>query len=118
MICFFPSFLRFYQIGNIFTIKPHAWSGNGNPGILCMTFFVPVIFSTLFIHLANGKKQRGANNNKVSQDCVLNLSLLCCCSLFVPLLIVAGISSFTWKTARNSRFKIYHFGLLSSTRIA
>ena len=56
-----------------------------------MAFFVPVIFSTLFIHLANGKKQRGANNNKVSQDCVLNLSLLGCCSSLVPLLIVAGI---------------------------
>ncbi|URM31075.1 hypothetical protein LLY41_11540 [Cytobacillus firmus] len=109
ILCFLFSFLGFYLIEHVFTVKPHVVSGNGNLGILIIFLFTPVFISS-WVYTFKRAKATLLKNNKIA----IGLLLL---SLAVSALLMIGIYDYTSELIMalggkpdNPESRIYRFG--------
>ena len=105
------SFLGFYLIEHMFTIKPDVWSGNGNLGILIMMLFSPVFILSYFTTYKMTREISSSTMKMNLRVVILTLSLFCC--TFLIFLIINYTSELIIAlggTPSNPNSKIYRFG--------
>lgn len=109
ILCFLFSFLGFYLIEHIFSVKPHVVSGNGNLGILVILLFTPV-FICSWIYTFKLVKVKSVKNPKNSIGILLFAIAVC-------VLLVTGINDYKSElilalggTPGNPESRIYRFG--------
>jgi hypothetical protein len=111
LVSFILSFIGFYLIENIFTIKPNVISGNGNVGILIILLFTPIfIASYYFTFRMVGKKLITANKSNVRMVTMV-LLLSSCILLIFPIInyfneLVIALGG----NPNNPNSRIYRFG--------
>lgn len=103
------SFLGFFLIEHIFTIKPHVISGNGNLGILVILVFSPVFLAS-YILTFKRVREKTIHNRKINAGILLFSLLLCA-------ILIAAISNYTHDLIAalggdpgNRESRIYRFG--------
>lgn len=105
------SYLGFYLIENIFTIRPDVTSGNGNLGILVIIVFMPIFILSYFLTYKLSREVSFTYKNRKMKVVILSLLVLCCALLiflivnFTDELVIA-----LGGTPSNPDSRIYRFG--------
>ena len=107
---FVLSYIGFFLIENIFTIRPDVISGNGNLGILVIIGFLPIFLVSYFFTYKLTREISLNLENKV-KVVLLAISVICCAFLILQivnyideLIIALGGSP------ANPDSRIYRFG--------
>lgn len=111
MISFLFSFLGFFIIENIFTIKPDVISGNGNLGLLIIMLFSPVFITSYFLTFKLVKEISNHVKNRKINAWILLLSLIF--SVFLMAAIVNYANELVIAlggTPADPDSRIYRFG--------
>jgi ABC-type Fe3+ transport system permease subunit len=111
VVSFVLSYLGFYLIENMFTIKPDVTSGNGNLGILVIIVFMPIFILNYFLTYKLTREISSTFKNRKRKVLVLFLSVLCCALLIFPIVnyfeaLVIALGG----TPSNPDSRIYRFG--------
>lgn len=111
MISFLFSFLGFFIIENIFTIKPDVISGNGNLGLLIIMLFSPVFIASNFLTFKLVKEKTNHVKNRKINAWILLLSLLFCLFLMAAIVNYANeLVIALGGTPADPDSRIYRFG--------
>lgn len=111
MISFLFSFLGFFLIENIFTIKPDVTSGNGNLGFLIIMLFSPVFIASYFLTFKLVKEKSNHVNNRKINAWILMLSLIFCVFLITAIVNYANeLVIALGGSPANPDSRIYRFG--------
>lgn len=111
VVSFVLSYLGFYLIENIFTIRPDVTSGNGNLGILVIIVFMPIFILSYFLTYKLSREVSFTYKNRKMKVVILSLLVLCCALLiflivnFTDELVIA-----LGGTPSNPDSRIYRFG--------
>ncbi|RBP96614.1 hypothetical protein DFO70_101427 [Cytobacillus firmus] len=109
VLCFLFSFLGFYLIEHLFTVKPHVISGNGNLGILVILLFTPVFISS-WVYTFKLVNAKIVKDSKMTIG-ILVFSLACCVLLMIEMNDYTGeLITALGGTPDNPESRIYRFG--------
>lgn len=110
-IIFILSFIGFLIIENLFTIKPHVTSGNGNLGLLVIIIFSPIFIANYILVF---RLVKSSFSNKLTRKSML---IILCISFVI--LLVLGLLIFNYikeliialgGPPTNPESRIYRFG--------
>lgn len=105
------SFLGFFLIEKIFTIKPDVISGNGNLGLLIIMLFSPVFIASYFFTFKLVKEKSNNVKNRKINAWILLLSLIFCVVLMAAILNYANeLVIALGGTPADPDSRIYRFG--------
>ncbi|GGI11844.1 hypothetical protein [Gottfriedia solisilvae] len=109
-VSLFLSFLGFYLIENVFTIKPNVISGNGNLAILAILFFSPIFITSYFLTYKQARQI--ANNTKNRKIAVILSCFIVCFTVLIFILVDYTSELFValGGTPSNPDSRIYRFG--------
>jgi hypothetical protein len=105
------SFLGFYLIETMFTIKPDVISGNGNLGILVILLLFPICIASYYFTYKMGREISYIVKKRIIR--VLLLSLCLTCNIILAFLIMNYTSDLIIALGgkpSNPESKIYRFG--------
>ena len=111
VLSFVLSYLGFYLIENIFTIRPDVTSGNGNLGILVIIGLMPIFILSYFLTYKLSREVSITFNNRKMKVVILSLLVLCCALLLFLIVnytdeLVIALGG----TPSNPDSRIYRFG--------
>lgn len=111
LISLIVTFIGFYLIEHLFTIKPHTISGNGNPGLFIIIPFLPIFMTSLFLTSKIMNKMFATISNKKVKTIILSLLVIACLFLVIQMIdykneLVAALGG----TPTNPNSRIYRFG--------
>ncbi|MGA9227659.1 MAG: hypothetical protein WB217_15045 [Mesobacillus sp.] len=111
MISLLLSFLGFFLIEKIFTIKPNVISGNGNLGLLIIMLFSPIFLASYFLTFQFVKEKSNNAENRKMNAWILLLSLIFCVFLMAAIVNYANeLVIALGGTPANPDSRIYRFG--------
>ncbi|MFL0363997.1 hypothetical protein ACH0BF_13360 [Pseudobacillus sp. 179-B 2D1 NHS] len=111
LMSLFLSFLGFYNIEHLFTIKPDETSGNGNLGMLVILAFSPIFAMSCFLTY---KLVRGSVRGWKMRALILVLSTASC--LLLILLVISYKNELVVELGGppdHPQSKIYRFGWIN-----
>jgi hypothetical protein len=111
VVSFVLSYLGFYLIENIFTIRPDVTSGNGNLGILVIIGLMPIFILSYFLTYKQSREVSNTFKNRKMKVVILSLLVLCCALLIFLIVnytdeLVIALGG----TPSNPDSRIYRFG--------
>jgi hypothetical protein len=111
VVSFVLSYLGFYLIENIFTIRPDVTSGNGNLGILVIIGLMPIFILSYLLTYKLSREVSITFNNRKMKVVILSLLVLCCALLLFLIVnytdeLVIALGG----TPSNPDSRIYRFG--------
>ena len=111
VLSFVLSYLGFYLIENIFTIRPDVTPGNGNLGILVIIGLMPIFILSYFLTYKLSREVSITFNNRKMKVVILSLLVLFCALLLFLIVnyndeLVIALGG----TPSNPDSRIYRFG--------
>ena len=110
-VSLFLSFLGFYLIENVFTIKPNVISGNGNLAILAILFFTPIFITSYFLTYKQARQIANNTKNRKIKAVILSCFIVCFTVLiFILVDYTSELIVALGGTPSNPDSRIYRFG--------